>query len=226
MNMVQVPKWNCHLLKKRNNNMRKIHKYTEEEIQFIKKYAKGHLYKEIQEEFISRFGWDITIPQIKGRLSELNLKTGTRANYYFKKGHIPYNKGKVLKPDAKERLKIYAFKKGNIPSNQQKIGVESVNSKGFVKVKVEEPNKWKLKHKLMYEKYHNVKLTDNDIVLFLDNNKRNFDKENLILINKGILLDINRNLNFHTDDIEIRKAVIALARARYELRMKKQKLKE
>jgi hypothetical protein len=38
--------------------------------------------------------------------------------------------------------------------------------------------------------------------------------------------NINNNLNFHTDDIEIRKAVIALAKARYELRNKKKELRK
>ena len=131
-----------------------------------------------------------------------------------------------MSDEVKEKLKPFKFRKGHIPPNQQKIGTESVDSKGFVKVKIEEPNKWKLKHKLLYEKYHNVKLSDNDVVLFVDNNKRNFDKENLELINKSILLDINRNLNFDTDDIDIRKAVIALAKARYELKMKKQELRK
>ena len=204
--------------------MRKIHKYTKEEVQFFKEYTKGHCLKEIQEEFIKRFGWDITIGQIKGRLSTLNLKTGT--NTYFKKGHISYNKGKPMPDDVKEKLKPFKFKKGNLPPRHQEVGTEIITPKGFVKVKIAEPNIWKYKHKLMYEKYHNVELSNKDIVIFIDNNKRNFSKENLVLVNKSIMLDINNNLNFHTDDIEIRKAVIALAKARYELRNKKKELRK
>ena len=204
--------------------MGKLHKYTEEEKKFFEDYSKGHSIKEIQKEFIKQFGWDITIAQVKHRLNRWGLKTGT--NNYFKKGHISHNKGKPMPDDVKEKLKPFKFKKGNLPPRHQEVGAETITSKGFVKVKIAEPNVWKPKHKLMYEQYHNVKLDNNDIVIFVDNNKFNFSKENLVLVNKSIMLDINNNLNFHTDDIEIRKAVIALAKARYELRNKKKELRK
>jgi hypothetical protein len=204
--------------------MGKLHRYTEEEVQFFKDYTKGHSQKEIQEEFIKRFGWNITIRQIKAKLNLLGLKTGT--NNYFQKGHISHNKGKPMPDDVKEKLKPFKFKKGNLPPRHQEVGTETITSKGFVKVKIAEPNIWKYKHKLMYEKYHNVELSNKDIVIFIDNDKSNFSKKNLVLVNKSIMLDINNNLNFHTDDVEIRKAVIALAKARYELKMKKQELRK
>ena len=97
--------------------MRKIHKYTEEEVQFFKEYTKGHCLKEIQEEFIKKFGWDITIGQIKGRLSTLNHKK--RTNTYFKKGHISYNKGKPMPDDVKEKLKQKNLKAFDIHEDLQ-----------------------------------------------------------------------------------------------------------
>ena len=75
MNTEQVPKWNYHSSKKRNSSMRvKPHKYTEEELQFFREYAVGHYRREIQEEFIKRFGWNITLIQIKNMLKKLKKK--------------------------------------------------------------------------------------------------------------------------------------------------------
>ena len=45
----------------------------------------------------------------------------------------------------------------------------------------------------MYEKYHNIKLTQDDVVIFADQNKLNFEKDNLILVSKNQLLEMNRN---------------------------------
>ena len=68
-------------------------------MQFLKDYATGHYCKEIQEEFTKRFGCDMTIPQIKGKLATLNIKTGT--NNHFKKGHVAHNKGKPMPDEVK-----------------------------------------------------------------------------------------------------------------------------
>ena len=42
------------------------------------------------------------------------------------------------------------------------------------------------KHRYLYETYHNVKLLDSDIVIFLDGNHSHFKKDNLYRITKTI----------------------------------------
>ena len=66
----------------------------------------------------------------------------------------------------------------NIP-----IGTEYTKDDGMVLVKVAK-NKWKYKQRLLYEKYHNVKLNSDDYIIFLDQDRTNFDINNLKRITK------------------------------------------
>ena len=58
------------------------------------------------------------------------------------------------------------------------IGSERVKSDGMIQVKVS-PDKWEYKQRLIYSKYHNVKLTSDDFIIFLDQDRNNFDISNL-----------------------------------------------
>ena len=72
------------------------------------------------------------------------------------------------------------YNKQKAPKNVIKcdIGTERMSDNGIV-VKIAQPNCWKLKHRLMYEKYHNCELNSNDCVIFLNQNRNDFSKENL-----------------------------------------------
>ena len=52
------------------------HKYTDAEKAFMEQYVTGHSYREIQKAFIEKFGWDITINQIRAYIGNHNLNTG------------------------------------------------------------------------------------------------------------------------------------------------------
>ena len=106
-------------------------------------------------------------------------------------------------PITKEQLRQYLSKRGIRYKDYNKhkahdmgkilpIGTEYVKSDGMVLVKVSN-KKWEYKQRLIYEKYHNVKLNSDDFIIFLDQNRKNFDinnlkrisrKESSILINK------------------------------------------
>ena len=58
------------------------------------------------------------------------------------------------------------------------IGTERITDEG-VFIKVKQPDVWKRKSRVMYEKYHNCKLSDNDYVLFLNGDRNDFSEENL-----------------------------------------------
>jgi hypothetical protein len=59
------------------------------------------------------------------------------------------------------------------------IGTERITNEG-VFVKIAHPDKWRRKSRVMYEKYHNCKLKDNEYIIFLNKNNNDFNKENLI----------------------------------------------
>lgn len=58
------------------------------------------------------------------------------------------------------------------------IGAERIRDDGMVQVKVSK-SKWEYKQRLIYSQYHNVKLTSDDYIIFLDQDRTNFDINNL-----------------------------------------------
>lgn len=104
----------------------------------------------------------------------------------FKKGNIPWNKGRHGVYSKETILKMSNSRKGQPSSRALELGSE-LEDNGYIRVKISNhPNyhtRWRLKHHIIYEKYHpNIKIGKTDRVIFLDGNKRNFDIHNLKLV--------------------------------------------
>lgn len=65
-----------------------------------------------------------------------------------------------------------------------KIGYEYVKDDGMILVKIAQPCKWEYKQRLMYQKYHKCKLTNDDYIIFLNHNRNDFSKDNLVKITR------------------------------------------
>lgn len=182
------------------------HKYSSEEIEFLKNNVKGISAKELTDRFNKYFGCNVTIKAIVNRKSKYNLKSGVNSSW-FKKGFIPYNKG----TKGLAKASSGSFKKGNIPKHTKKILSERINKDNYIEIKIAQPNKWKLKHRVIYEEYYNIKISHKDVVIFLDGNKRNFDINNLKLISHKEQLVMARN-RFKSNNPEITKSYVALAK--------------
>ena len=195
------------------------HKYTDEEKQFFVEFVFGHSYKEIQQEFIIRFGWEIKLSQVRAYLKNHKLKTGRTG--YFPKGNIPQNKGKKMPPEVYEKCKGTMFKKGNIPKNHRPVGSERINRDGYVEIKIAEPNKWILKHRLVWQQAHGP-IPKGQIIIFRDNDKTNVVLENLLLISQSENLIINRNDLSGTID-ETKDTAVSLAKLVCVTNQKKKK---
>lgn len=102
----------------------------------------------------------------------------------FHKGHIPTNKGKKVSPEMYERMRATMFKKGRINENKREVGSERVNVYGYIEIKVAEPNRWKLKHRLIWEQ-HNGIIPEGCNVQFKNHNTLDCRIENLYLISKS-----------------------------------------
>lgn len=76
----------------KGSNSKPLHIWTEEEKEYLKGITPGHHHKEIQDLMNKKFGLDFTITQIKGAIRRYKLNTGFTG--HFKKGHVPFNKGK------------------------------------------------------------------------------------------------------------------------------------
>ena len=163
------------------------HRWTKEEKEYLSEITPGRHYKEILEMMNDKFEYQFTYEQVKSAIIRFNLKTGF--NGRFEKGHVPAIKGTkgIMKPNKT------SFKKGHVNWAEKPIGSERVSVDGYTEIKVADPNKWRLKHRVMYEKYHNVVLNPKQLVIFADGDKSNMSKENLLLVDNNQLLILNQN---------------------------------
>ena len=81
------------------------------------------------------------------------------------------------------RYKDYNKNKVRLMGENIPIGTEYVKPDGMVLVKVSK-SKWQYKQRLIYEKYHKVKLTSDDYVIFLDQDRTNFNIDNLRVVSR------------------------------------------
>ena len=102
----------------------------------------------------------------------------------FHKGHIPTNKGKKVSPEIYEKMSPTMFKKGHINENKRAVGSERVNVYGYIEIKVAEPNRWRLKHRLIWEQYNGI-IPEGFNVQFKNHNTLDCRIENLYLISKS-----------------------------------------
>lgn len=174
------------------------HRYTAQERQFMAEYVPGHSYREIREAFMKKFGWGISTGQVKSYIGNHHLNTGRTGR--FRKGQEPPNKGK--KGTCAAGCEKTWFKKGHVPANHRPVGSERVNKNGYVEIKVEEPNKWRMKHRVVWESV-NGKIPKGCIIIFRDNDKTNTNINNLLLIKRSTNAILNHTgLYVHSGELK------------------------
>ena len=189
---------------KGSKDKKKQHKWTDEEKEYLASIVKGSTYEEITKQMNDKFEYNFSEEQVKGMMYRNKLTTGTGG--YFKKGSTPWNKGLKGYMGANKT----SFKKGTIPPNQVPIGTESITKGGYIKVKVGEPNKWKLKQRYIYEQHYG-EIPNNYNVIFADRNIQNFDINNLVLVSKAEMLILNNNKLIFEDE-ELTKVGVNIAK--------------
>lgn len=183
---------------------------TQEMISYLAGFIPGHTEQEIREAFNQEFGIVLTKSQIKNFKTRHGIKSGTTGGR-FQPGHVSHNKGKKMSKEVYERIKPTMFKPGNKPVNYKPVGSERVSVDGYVEIKIAEPNKWALKHRIVYEEYHHEKLKPGDVVIMLDGNKTNLDPDNLRKLTRAELIRYNQD-RLHGDNPEINKVAVTIAK--------------
>ena len=102
----------------------------------------------------------------------------------FKKGHTPPNKGKRMPPEVYEKVSRTMFKRGHRPVNHREVGSERVNVYGYIEVKVAEPNKWRLKHRVIWEE-SNGPIPEGHNIQFKNRNPLDCRLENLYILSRA-----------------------------------------
>lgn len=179
-------------------------KWSDEEKTYLRKITPGRHHAEITELMNKKFDREFTIGQIKGAIKRYKLLTGFTGR--FEKGHVPYNQGK--KGICAKGCEKTWFKKGNIPHNKKPIGAEVINSDGYTMVKVAEPNVWKFKHRLIWEKA-NGPIPKNHNVIFIDQDRGNLSLDNLALLSHSDMVLFNKLV---TDNAGLNKVGITVAK--------------
>lgn len=195
-----------------------FHRWNDEEKEYLKEITPGRHYNEIHQLMIEKFDYAYSYSQIAGAIKRYGLKTGF--NGRFEKGHIPANKGTkgVMKANKT------SFRKGHVAKNKKPVGSERINVEGYTEIKVAEPSVWRLKSRVLYEEFHNIKLNSNESIIFADGNKRNLSKDNLVLVTREELLKLN-TLKLIKNDAELTKTGINIVKLIIKAKKSKEKIR-
>ena len=202
------------------------HKWTEEEIEFIREIYPYYENKEISKMVKDKFGFEVSARNLLNVRHRYKFSKKAIPNSgCYRKGDVPWNKGKGMSEEVKEKVKKTWFKKGNVPTNHRSVGSTRLTKDGYKEIKVAEPNRWELYHRYLYEKAHGVELAKNEAVIFADGDKSNFDTDNLVKVNRSNLLYLNNN-NLIFDDPELTKAGVNVSKVAvkiFDLKRKEKK---
>ena len=160
--------------------------YPENIKKFIYEHYIGVGPTEMTKLLNKTFNKQYSVGQIKGYYSRNKLDSGIDG--HFSKGSIPFNKGKKKYWIGGEETQ---FKKGHIPVNYRAVGSERINVDGYVEIKVADPNKWRLKHQVIWEET-NGPIPKGYAVIFGDGNSLNLKPGNLVLVSRAQLSVMNR----------------------------------
>jgi hypothetical protein len=154
--------------------------YAPEIAAFIAANCKGVTTIELTQKINAVFETSYTASQIASYKSNHALRSGLTTRY--KRGHTPHNKGrKGYRPAGCEKG---WFQAGHTSKTHKPVGTESFRRDGYWWVKVEEPNKWREKHRIVWEAA-NGKEPEGHMVTFLDGDRNNCGLENLTLITRA-----------------------------------------
>ena len=200
-----------------------LHFWTEEELDWLREHYKKYTIREMLPKFNEHFNVDVNEDQLKGTLGRYKIRSGRTG--HFKAGKEPWNKGMKGINFGGENGKKTQFKKGQRPLNYKPVGSERIDKDGYVVIKVRDDgryqDRWKLKQRVIWEKA-NGPIPDNHTILFADGNKENFDLDNLVMVSRKQLAQLNKrgfvvgdpellrvginlvDLDFKINDIEVR----------------------
>jgi hypothetical protein len=184
-----------------------VHWWSEEEKEFLRQHYTNHSQRQLLDMFNERFNVAIGISQLTGALRRYDIKSGRTGQ--FNKNQRAWNKGmKGINLSGENGMKTQ-FKVGHKPHNYKPVGTERVNGDDYVDIKIADPNKWKAKHILVWEKEHGP-VPKGHAVIFGDGNRRNFSLDNLILVTRKQLVRLNQN-HLIKDNTELTKMGLIIA---------------
>lgn len=128
----------------------------------------------------------------------------------FQKNHTPYNKGKVMSPELREKVSRTWFKKGHMPANSKEDGAISLRyhkkcDQYYFYIRIAKAD-WKLLQRYVYETHHGTALAEGEVIRFKDGDPYNFDIGNLQKVSRYQNLLLNNPRVKIPNDEQILKA--------------------
>lgn len=200
-----------------------VHKWTEEEIEFVRKVYPYYPNKEISKMVKDKFGFEASARNLLNVRHKYKIPHKVIPNPgNYQKGETPWNKGRKMSDETREKVKKTWFKKGMIAQNRKPIGSTRITKDGYTEIKVADPNKWVLYHRYLYEETHGEKLTKNDAIIFADGDQTNFDIDNLVKVSRANLLYLN-NKKLIFDNPELTKTGVNVSKVAEKIRQRERK---
>lgn len=193
--------------------------YPKHVYEYILMHYKGIGPTQMAEVLSEKFGTNYSTQQLKNFYGRNHLDSGVSGR--FEKGNIPHNKGvKGWTPPGVERT---GFKKGNLPHNTREVGAERIRKDGYVEVKVRmRPDKnndnWVAKQRLIWE-HANGPIPESMVVAFKDGDKRNFALDNLMLISRADMAQMN-NYGLFSENADLTEAGFLMNKLKRAIREK------
>lgn len=177
--------------------------YSKQELSWLEKNC-TLVISEYTKQFNSLFKRSISKQNLHALRKRKGWRTGRTGR--FVKGQKSWNKG----TKGLTSVNKTSFKKGNIPHNHKPIGHERTTKDGAVMIKVAEPNKFRLKNRVVWEE-HNGEIPEGMVVLSRNGDPSDCRIENLTLFSRAELARLNRKGHKNAPE-EIQPVLRTLAR--------------
>lgn len=130
------------------------------------------------------FGTSYSSKQLTAWYKNHKLNSGLTGR--FEKGSVPFTAGKrpqdvCRSPEALKRLQESWFKKGAPPGNKLPVGSECTRQEGYVWIKMAEPNRWRMRTRVIWERHYGA-IPKGHVIIHKDGNKANDELDNLMMI--------------------------------------------
>ena len=217
--------------------MGKHHTWTEDQIRYIKRIAKGNKKKTILEKVNKKFNLALNINQLNNCMYSRGIKarirhtwTDEQVEYLKSIAEGTPRKDIVNKINEKFNLNLsmqqirdcmndrgirnnidkkFSAKGGNRCQQEKPIGTISKWECGYARIKTGD-NEWEFIQRYVWRKHHG-EIPPGHSVIFLDGNTDNYNIENLALVNRNELMKYN-SMRLNSNDQELNRVTVNLAK--------------
>ena len=217
--------------------MGKHHTWTEDQIRYIKRIAKGSKKKTILEKVNKKFNLTLNINQLNNCMYSRGIKA--RIRHTWTNEQIEYLKSiakgtprKVIVDKINKKFNLnlsmrqlrdcmnsrgirnnidkkFSAKDGNRCQQEKPIGTVSKWECGYTRIKTGD-NEWEFIQRYVWRKHHG-EIPPGHSVIFLDGNTDNYNIENLALVNRNELMKYN-SMRLNSDNQELNRVAVNLAK--------------